>query len=157
MAAPVGNQYARGNRGGGAPRGNRNAWKHGGYARIYWDSLSEEEWELLAGMNGDNDALIRDEIAMLLIRQRRLMHIINYLLARETIEWMTVEDRWEGVQTYRLVAVEKSTTDIAMRFGDQLTRCTRLIAAYALMLEPHRSSSVAPVNNLLEALAGIAE
>ena len=46
--APLGNTNAVGNRGGtGPPLGSRNALKHGGYSPVYWDTLTEEERQLL--------------------------------------------------------------------------------------------------------------
>lgn len=44
--APLGNTNAVGNCG-GAPVGNTNALKHGGYSRIFWDTLDEEEKQML--------------------------------------------------------------------------------------------------------------
>ena len=37
-----GNKNAVGNNG-GAPLGNSNAYKHGGFSKVYWDTLDEDE------------------------------------------------------------------------------------------------------------------
>ena len=51
MPAPVGNGYAKGNSGGGAPRGNANAMKHGVYS---------PPRRLLAHLTGDQLAFVED-------------------------------------------------------------------------------------------------
>lgn len=79
MAAPKGNQYAKGNRGGAAPAGNKNALKHGGYARIGFDSLTPEEIEMVASMDFDGEQLIREEITLCTILEYRIMREIKRL------------------------------------------------------------------------------
>lgn len=73
----IGNKNAVGNRGGGAPHGNRNAVKHGGYARI--TSLSENEKEFLEDCDAtsDEEAMLEHEIKLLTIRISRLMKQIS--------------------------------------------------------------------------------
>jgi len=74
-----GNKNAAGNKGGGAPLGNRNAVKHGGYARITLDSLSEDEKEFLEDCDTTNDeeTMLEHEIKLLTIRISRLMKQIS--------------------------------------------------------------------------------
>lgn len=79
MAAPKGNQYAKGNRGGAAPAGNKNALKHGGYARITFDTLTDEEVELIRTMDFDGMQLIREEIVLCTILEYRIMREIKRL------------------------------------------------------------------------------
>jgi len=79
MAAPKGNQYAKGNRGGAAPAGNKNALKHGGYARITFDALTDEEVELIRTMDFDGMQLIREEIILCTILEYRIMREIKRL------------------------------------------------------------------------------
>lgn len=73
MAAPKGNRYACGNRGGGAPLGNKNSVRHGGYCRVTWDMLTDEEIALIEGMSTDTEDLLCQEISLLLIMERRVM------------------------------------------------------------------------------------
>lgn len=73
-----GNKNAVGNKGGGAPRGNTNAVKHGGYAKITLDSLSEDEvafWEECGAI--DVEVMLQHEIGLLTIRISRLMKQIS--------------------------------------------------------------------------------
>lgn len=72
--APFGNQNAKGNPGGGAPMGNQNALKHGGYSQIFWDTLSEEEKEMVDTMNHDVEQQLIDEISLLTVREHRILH-----------------------------------------------------------------------------------
>lgn len=76
--APVGNKNARGNRGGSAPLRNKNAEKHGAYSKIYWDSLDEEEMEMMEDIAGDEESELIMQIRMFSIRERRLMQRIKY-------------------------------------------------------------------------------
>lgn len=79
MPAHKGNQYAKGNRGGAAPFGNQNALKHGGYARITFDSLTPEEIEMVANMDFDGEQLIREEIGLCTLLEFWLMREIKRL------------------------------------------------------------------------------
>lgn len=69
--APAKNSNAVGNSG-GAPVGSSNALKHGGYSPVYWDTLTDEEKALL-----DSETLLREEIALLSIRERRILERIR--------------------------------------------------------------------------------
>jgi phage terminase small subunit len=70
-----GNKNAVGNNG-GAPIGNQNALKHGIFSKIYWDTLDDEERTMLQGMMYDEEKLLEEQIALLTVRERRLMKTI---------------------------------------------------------------------------------
>lgn len=72
-----GNKNAVGNSGGGAPKGSANALKHGGYSPVYWDTLTDEEKALLDSEDKDSETLLREEIALLSIRERRILERIR--------------------------------------------------------------------------------
>ena len=74
--APEGNLNAVGNNG-GAPKGNQNAFKHGGYSQIYWDTLSEEEQELIDELPRDEETNLIMQIQLYTVRERRLMRAIS--------------------------------------------------------------------------------
>ena len=78
--ASVGNTNAVGNSG-GAPVGNVNALKHGGYSPVYWDTLTDEEKALLENAEPDSETLLREEIELLSIRERRIMERIRKVSA----------------------------------------------------------------------------
>lgn len=75
--APEGNQNAKGNSGGGAPRRNQNNLKHGAYARIYWDTLDDVEQELLEDIPHDEEYQYQQQLALFTIRERRIMNRIK--------------------------------------------------------------------------------
>ena len=75
--APLGNKNAVGNPGGGAPLGNTNALKHGGYSSIFWDTLTDEEREMIDTMDHSAEKQLEDEIALLTVRERRIMHSLQ--------------------------------------------------------------------------------
>ena len=75
--APFGNKNAVGNSGGAPPLGNTNALKHGGYSAVFWDTLTEEEQALLARMDYSVEEQLRGELALLNVRERRIMALIN--------------------------------------------------------------------------------
>ena len=75
-----GNQNAVGKDCGALP-GNANALKHGGYSPVYWDTLTDEEKALLENAEPDSETLLREEIELLSIRERRIMGRIRKISA----------------------------------------------------------------------------
>lgn len=67
-----GNKNAKGH-GGTGPPGNTNALKHGGYSKIYWDTLTDEEKELIETASDDPEQGLVDQINLLSVRERRIM------------------------------------------------------------------------------------
>jgi uncharacterized protein YjcR len=78
--APRGNKNASGNRGGhGGPIGNKKAVRTGEHESIWWDTLDEEEQELLDGINTAPIAQADQAITLLTIRERRMLQRIKRL------------------------------------------------------------------------------
>lgn len=73
----IGNKNAVGS---GAPKGNKNRLKHGLYEGVYWDTLSEEEKEMLQEMEFDREEqLLKEQLMLFTVRERRLLKSIeNY-------------------------------------------------------------------------------
>lgn len=69
-----GKQNAKGH---GAPKGTQNALKHGGYSAVYWDTIDEDERELIESMPQDEEEILINQIALYTVRERRLMKAIN--------------------------------------------------------------------------------
>lgn len=67
----------------GKPRGpgayNTNALKHGGYTTIYWDTLDEEEKELIETMSEDEEMQLIEQLRLYAVRERRLLLAIKRL------------------------------------------------------------------------------
>lgn len=150
VGAPKGNTNAIGNSG-GAPKGNTNAWKHGGYSKIYWDTLDEEEKRMLEELDYDGEQLLIDEISLLSVRERRIMASIAkhkdakggqavsaITRSEEKREFASEEDRQlyeERIadkvasgellpgRSYRLTTTTEATYDIIHRLEEALTRC----------------------------------
>lgn len=75
--APKGNQNSKGHSKG---KGNPHPippLKHGGYSNVYWDTLSEEEKELIEDMPQDEETMLINQIQLFSVRERRLMIAIN--------------------------------------------------------------------------------
>lgn len=75
-----GNQNCKGKqnaKGHGAPKGTQNALKHGGYSAVYWDTLDEDEKELIETMPQDEEEILINQIMLFTVRERRIMKAIN--------------------------------------------------------------------------------
>lgn len=80
VGAPDGNQNARGNKGNSRaspPSGNKNALKTGEFETIFEDVLSDEEKDIYSNLSDDPFFVLSEEIKLLKIRQRRMMHRIK--------------------------------------------------------------------------------
>lgn len=71
--APLGNQNAAGH---GAPLGNSNRLVHGRYSKMYWDTVSQEELEMAEDMPFDTEDMLKDQLRLYSIRERRYMQLI---------------------------------------------------------------------------------
>lgn len=74
-----GNQNAKGSKGGSgaAPQRNKNAEKHGAYSRVYWDTLDEDELDLIDNMDSAEEQQLIMQLQMFSVRERRLMRSIK--------------------------------------------------------------------------------
>ncbi|MEB6086733.1 phage terminase small subunit [Enterococcus casseliflavus] len=80
VGAPDGNQNARGNKGNSRaspPSGNKNALKTGEFETIFEDVLSDEEKDIYSNLSDDPFFVLSEEIKLLKIRQRRMMHRVK--------------------------------------------------------------------------------
>lgn len=59
------------------PKRNKNAEKHGAYARFYWDTMDEYEKSLMIDVPPVEEYNLQQQIAIYTIRERRLMHHIQ--------------------------------------------------------------------------------
>nr|DAM32588.1 MAG TPA: Small Terminase [Caudoviricetes sp.] len=75
--APEGNKNAVGNKGNPNPTPPPDMTKHGGYSSVYWDTLDEDEKELIDDMPKDEEALLIEQIQLFSVRERRIMKAIN--------------------------------------------------------------------------------
>ncbi|MDT3426080.1 uncharacterized protein YjcR [Paenibacillus forsythiae] len=79
--APPGNQNAKGNRGGpGGPEGNKKAVTTGEHETIWFDTLTDDELQLVDQIDTDPLVQAEEAIALLTIRERRMMQRIKRLM-----------------------------------------------------------------------------
>lgn len=71
-----GNKNAVGNNG-GAPLGNKNAWKHGAWSKVYLDTLDKDEIEMLENMPDNEEVFLEEQIFLFSVRERRFMKAIQ--------------------------------------------------------------------------------
>ncbi|WP_100488567.1 phage terminase small subunit [Sporolactobacillus pectinivorans] len=108
--APFGNQNAKGNAGGHAPKGNKNAVRTGEFETLMWDYLDEDEKALFSAITTDPLIQIDMTIRELTIRQRRMMKRIKRIE-----DGLTEKERRELKELRRVKdvrAVEKDGTEI---------------------------------------------
>lgn len=103
--AQPGNKNAVGNRGGhGAPLRNTFAEKHGAYSKIYFDTLDEDERELLDSVDLNEEQILLRQLQDLTIKARRLKRRIK--AAEEERGGLSLD----GVVRERTPTGEKTTT-----------------------------------------------
>lgn len=103
--APRGNKNAVGNAGGhGAPLRNTFAETHGAYSKVYFDTLDEDELELLKSIELNEEQILLQQLQDLVIKARRLKRKIK--AAEEERGGLSLE----GVVRERTPKGEKTTT-----------------------------------------------
>lgn len=88
-----GNRNAEGNKGGSAPKRNKNAVKTGEFETLFFDTLDQEEKRLLELVQPDKEQLLLQEIQLLTVRERRMLKRIDSL--RELEEYPSEEEDCE--------------------------------------------------------------
>lgn len=75
----LGNQNAEGNPGGGAPPRNKNAQKHGGYAAVFFDQLTDDEKFIMDKTPKTAVKALREELGILKVQEKRILDQITAL------------------------------------------------------------------------------
>lgn len=57
--------------------GDKLAEKHGAYSSVYWDTLDDEERNMLDDLPEDEEQMLIDQIYLFSVRERRIMKAIN--------------------------------------------------------------------------------
>lgn len=139
--APPGNVNSVGNKGGAAPHGNQNNFKHGGYAAILFDTLDEQEQSLIGQMEPNEEQMLVDEINLLTVRERRIMQRIQEyqkapvaISSKVRTEHKRAFDSPEDEQLYNERIQEK--IDAKERLpGREYTTHTTTEASYSIVLK----------------------
>lgn len=119
--------------GSGAPKGNNNNYKHGIYERIYWDTLDDEEMEMLQAMQYEEENLLQEQIALLSVRERRLLKSIQQKksskggLALDSVVKRTLEIEGNIIKGKKQKQTETttrtvSTFEVIQKLETELTR-----------------------------------
>lgn len=74
-----GNQNAEGNPGGGAQPRNKNAQKHGGYAAVFFDQLTDDEKFIMDKTPKTAVKALREELGILKVQEKRILSQITVL------------------------------------------------------------------------------
>lgn len=72
-----GNKNAVGNKGGAAPKENKNAVKTGEFETLFFNALEEDEKQLIGMIQLDKEQLLLQEIQLLTVRERRMLKRIE--------------------------------------------------------------------------------
>ena len=145
----------------GAPKGNKNALTHGLYEYIGYETLTDDELEIVALLKGprlDLLTLVHMELALLAIRERRVMLSIEELMRSEfvLVERRTIKGHWGGDPVDLTVERWHATSEHVMRLERSLDRIDRLKAKYLEMLQEMKSRSAEasndPIRGLVEAV-----
>lgn len=117
-----GNRNAAGH-GGTGPPGNQNALKHGGYAKIFWDSLEDDEMEMADTMDDDAEQMLLDEIKLLTVRERRIMQRIKSFSSLKGGQALASVNRFEDKREF---ADQEEKEDYENRVRDKVAKGERL-------------------------------
>jgi uncharacterized protein YjcR len=114
--------------GGGAPKGSKNALKTGEYETIWADSLYDNELEWLELVKLDVESQLNEEIRLMTIRERRMMHRIEELNQEDFTETEIVSETEQGfgkagaIDVTRNSVKQVSTLDQINKIEEALTR-----------------------------------
>lgn len=121
-----GNQNSKGaskGKGNPKPKPPPDRTKHGGYSKVYWDVLSEEEKELIEDMPDNTEILLLQQIQLFSVRERRIMQAINKYRNMEGPVAISFSNRTENKRTFKDEAEEKKYNEIVeklVRNGERM-------------------------------------
>lgn len=118
-----GNRNAKGGSGNPNPKPPPKKVKHGGYSKVYWDVLSEEEKELIEDMPDNTEILLLQQIQLFSVRERRIMQAINKYRNMEGPVAISFSNRTENKRTFKDEAEEKKYNEIVeklVRNGERM-------------------------------------
>jgi len=113
--APKGSKNALGNKG-GAPKGNKNGVRTGELETILFSTLTDEERQLVSQIHLDKIKVLREELMLLTIRERRMMQRIDDLNRKAN----------SGMGITRIVKQEGRNPDARGRLRDTKSTSTEV-------------------------------
>lgn len=121
--APKGNKNALGNNG-GPPKNNKNAVATGEFESIFFDTLEEDEKQLIDSIEINKRTLIQQEIQLLTVRERRMLKRIDDLKQYDFTVVKKDSDKGIGPmgEIDKVGEVQESTLGQIQRIEESLTR-----------------------------------
>ena len=154
--------------GGGAPSGNTNALKHGGYSKIMKSTFTEEEAELFSDTPKSELDIMQDEVAMLTVREHRLLQAIkkyNEIKGGQAVQYITsnetkkvfAENEKEQKDRYEELRKIKRDEDKISYYGKDVNVTTQTEATYNIVLRLERELTAVQKqkHKILETIARI--
>lgn len=121
-----GNKNAVGNKGGAAPKENKNAVKTGEFETLFFDALEEDEKKLISMVQLDKEQLLLQEIQLLTVRERRMLKRIEDIKQAAADQ---IESDAPGMTAVKFkIGIDENTTEYTGALGqiqaveDALTR-----------------------------------
>ena len=121
-----GNKNAVGNKGGAAPKENKNAVKTGEFEALFFDALEADEKKLISMVQLDKEQLLLQEIQLLTIRERRMLKRIEDIKQAAAAQ---IESDAPGMTAVKFkIGIDENTTEYTGALGqiqaveDALTR-----------------------------------
>lgn len=110
----------------GAPKRNQNSVTHGAYRTVYQDCLTNDELDLMSSLTYDEEQMLTEQIALLTIRERRLLQSI---MQYQDLELEQVHNREtesirdiEGYTERETVRITASRIDVIGKLEAELTK-----------------------------------
>lgn len=148
--APKGNKNAVSNNG-GAPEYNTNALKHGGYTKVYWDMLDDEEREMIESVPTDEEVLLMEQIQLFSVRERRIMKAINKYRDIQGGLYVAGVSRFENKRTFKDEEEEKLYDDIQ---NDKVQK-KEILPGKSYQLTTNTAATVDVINRLERELTSV--
>lgn len=109
-----GNKNAVGNKGGAAPKENKNAVKTGEFETLFFDALAEDEKKLISMVQLNKEQLLLQEIQLLTVRERRMLKRI------EDIKQAAADQAERNAQGMTAVKFKSSTEEDSTEYTGAL-------------------------------------
>lgn len=146
-----GNKNAAGNSGGGAPPGNKNAWKHGEYESL-WMSVIEADHKIKL-MQTETDPRER------LLNEIRLLEYREYMMMKNMKDIDEGKDRYSVARRYEVFEEEDPDANQEMEIVDGVPKFKPAIKQTKKLVEekvnePQKLERILQIHNALTQVQG---
>ncbi len=143
----------------GAPKGNKNAMKHGAYISMMFSNLTTEELEMIDKVEKDTLTELEYQIAIATIREKRMLDRLNKLQEDE-FTVTTIEDTvtQNGTrQSSEKKTIRENNLNMISKLEEQITRLqnskTKMIAQKAQILSQRHQEDNVDVSKVVDAIS----